>query len=119
VRLNGVVGRRLSLTMRVAYRSFCHPAEKVVIARRKAELDAIVRQDDVDLAEQDCEAASKWELIAQIAVQWLPPVRMQHPYPQRRFIVKHPRWEPSALAAALEFVWGRGGPASPLLSAPR
>jgi hypothetical protein len=72
VHLNGVMGRRLSLTVRVAYRFFCHPAEKVVVARRQAELDAVVRQDDVDLAEHNCQAASKWELIAQIAVQWLP-----------------------------------------------
>ena len=40
-----------------------------------------------------------WERMAKVAAQWLPPARITHPYPQQRFIVKHPRWEPSALAA--------------------
>jgi hypothetical protein len=29
----------------------------------------------------------------------VPPAKIQHPYPQHRFIVQHSRWEPSALAA--------------------
>ena len=40
-----------------------------------------------------------WERMAKVAAQWVPPARITHPYPQQRFIVKHPRWEPSALAA--------------------
>jgi hypothetical protein len=27
---------------------------------------------------------------------WLPPPRILHPWPQQRFAVKHPRWEPYA-----------------------
>ena len=40
-----------------------------------------------------------WERIAKIAARWLPSAKIQHPYPQQPFIAKHPRWEPSALAA--------------------
>jgi hypothetical protein len=40
-----------------------------------------------------------WARMAPIAARWLPPARVQHSYPQQRFIFKHPRWEPSALAA--------------------
>ena len=37
-----------------------------------------------------------WERIAKIATAWLPPPKIQHPWPDQRFAVKHPRWEPSA-----------------------
>ena len=39
-----------------------------------------------------------WARMAPIAARWLPPARVQHSHPQQLFIVKHPRWEPSALA---------------------
>jgi group II intron reverse transcriptase/maturase len=37
-----------------------------------------------------------WERIMKIAAAWLPPARILHPWPDRRFAVKYPRWEPSA-----------------------
>jgi group II intron reverse transcriptase/maturase len=37
-----------------------------------------------------------WERITQIASDWLPTPRILHPWPEVRFAVKHPRWEPSA-----------------------
>lgn len=37
-----------------------------------------------------------WARVANIAAAWLPPPRTLHPWPDRRFAVKHPRWEPSA-----------------------
>ncbi|EQD54001.1 RNA-directed DNA polymerase (Reverse transcriptase) [mine drainage metagenome] len=37
-----------------------------------------------------------WERITKIAAAWLPPPRILHPWPDRRFAVNHPRWEPSA-----------------------
>jgi RNA-directed DNA polymerase len=37
-----------------------------------------------------------WDRITKIAAAWLPPPRPLHPWPDRRFAVKHPRWEPSA-----------------------
>ena len=40
-----------------------------------------------------------WTRMAPIAARWLPPARVQHPHPQHRFIAKHRRWEPNALAA--------------------
>ncbi len=50
-----------------------------------------------------------WTRMAPIAARWLPPARVQHPYPQQRFIVKHPRWEPSALAAHARICPGGAG----------
>ena len=40
--------------------------------------------------------AMTWERITKIADAWLPPPRILHPWPDRRFAVNHPRWEPNA-----------------------
>jgi len=37
-----------------------------------------------------------WERIKRLADAWLPPPRILHPWPERRFAVRHPRWEPYA-----------------------
>jgi RNA-directed DNA polymerase len=37
-----------------------------------------------------------WERMTQIADEWLPQPRVLHPWPDQRFAVKHPRWEPNA-----------------------
>src|SRR5687767_5164650 len=39
---------------------------------------------------------STWERIATIANDWLPRPHILHPWPQQRFAVRHPRWEPDA-----------------------
>ena len=37
-----------------------------------------------------------WERMTRIADAWLPHPRILHPWPEQRFAVKHPRWEPNA-----------------------
>jgi group II intron reverse transcriptase/maturase len=37
-----------------------------------------------------------WERMHRLAAEWLPQPRILHPYPERRFAVRHPRWEPCA-----------------------
>ena len=37
-----------------------------------------------------------WDRINKLADQWLPRPRIPHPWPNQRFAVKHPRWEPDA-----------------------
>jgi RNA-directed DNA polymerase len=37
-----------------------------------------------------------WQRITKLANDFLPKVRTLHPWPEQRFAVKHPRWEPSA-----------------------
>src|SRR6478672_8257548 len=37
-----------------------------------------------------------WERFTQLANDWRPKPRILHPWPERRFAVKHPRWEPYA-----------------------
>ena len=37
-----------------------------------------------------------WERITKLAANWLPPPRILHSWPDRRFAVRHPSLEPSA-----------------------
>ena len=37
-----------------------------------------------------------WERMKRLADDWLPKPRILHPWPEQRFAVKHPRWEPYA-----------------------
>jgi RNA-directed DNA polymerase len=37
-----------------------------------------------------------WTRITKLADAWLPKPRILHPWPDKRFAAKHPRWEPSA-----------------------
>jgi len=39
---------------------------------------------------------TSWETMSQLAERWLPTPQLLHPWPDSRFFVKHPRWEPSA-----------------------
>ena len=34
-----------------------------------------------------------WERIKRLADDWLPQLRILHPWPESRFAVRHPRWE--------------------------
>jgi hypothetical protein len=61
------------------------------------------------LSRRSQKAAVSWVRMSQIAARWLPPARISHPWPQRRFLVKHPRWEPSALAAHARICPGGAG----------
>ena len=37
-----------------------------------------------------------WERFTRLANDWLPKPRILHPWPERRFAVRYPRWEPYA-----------------------
>jgi RNA-directed DNA polymerase len=40
--------------------------------------------------------AVTWERMTVLTNRWLPRPRITHPWPEKRFAVKHPRWEPGA-----------------------
>jgi RNA-directed DNA polymerase len=44
-------------------------------------------------SQRDC---TRWAAMARLAKRWLPSPRLLHPWPDDRFLVHHPRWEPSA-----------------------
>jgi len=47
-----------------------------------------------------------WKRADALANIWLPKPRILHPWPQQRFAVKHPRWEPDALIGPVRFCAG-------------
>jgi RNA-directed DNA polymerase len=47
-----------------------------------------------------------WEQMNGIANRWLPRPRILHPWPNARFAVKHPRWEPYALVGHVRICAG-------------
>jgi hypothetical protein len=47
-----------------------------------------------------------WDRINGLADQWLPKPRILHPWPNQRFAVKHPRWEPHAGMPHVRFCAG-------------
>jgi len=49
------------------------------------------------LRQRSQRAAVTWRLMAKLEAQWLPRPRILHPWPNQRFAVRHPRWEPYAL----------------------
>src|SRR3712207_1823684 len=55
-----------------------------------------------------------WRRMTLIAARWIPSARIRHPWPQARFLVQHPRWEPSALAAHARICPGARGNPRPL-----
>ena len=49
---------------------------------------------------------SSWAAINRLADRWLPVPRILHPWPNQRFAVKHPRWEPDAGMLHVRFCAG-------------
>jgi len=47
-----------------------------------------------------------WERITRLANDWLPQAKILHPWPQQRFAVRHPRWEPYAGNPPVRFCAG-------------
>jgi len=50
-----------------------------------------------------------WRQIGKLADDWLPKPRILHPWPNQRFAVKHPRWEPYAGKPHVRFCAGGAG----------
>jgi RNA-directed DNA polymerase len=49
---------------------------------------------------------TSWTRLLRIAGEWLPHPRILHPWPDARFAVNHPRWEPYALIGHVRFCAG-------------
>ena len=75
--------------------------------------DALVafRRQVIDLWRRTLKRRSQrnrttWTRIDALADQWLPKPRILHPWPNQRFAVKHPRWEPYAGKPLVRFCAG-------------
>jgi hypothetical protein len=49
-----------------------------------------------------------WQQMHSLAADWIPQPRILHPYPDKRFAVTHPRWEPCAGIPPAR-IWAGGG----------
>jgi group II intron reverse transcriptase/maturase len=49
---------------------------------------------------------TSWADIFRLAARWLPKARILHPWPNQRYAVNHPRWEPDALIGHVRFCAG-------------
>ena len=47
-----------------------------------------------------------WPRATQVADDWLPKPLIRHPWPNQRFTVRHPRWEPDAGKPHVRFCAG-------------
>ena len=47
-----------------------------------------------------------WSRIERLSTEFIPMPRILHPWPDQRFLVKHPRWEPSARIGPARFYAG-------------
>ena len=47
-----------------------------------------------------------WVKLQRLVTDFLPKPRIQHPWPEERFLVKHPRWKPSARIGPARFCPG-------------
>ena len=47
-----------------------------------------------------------WVHLVKLSADYLPALRIQHPWPEKRFAVKHPRWEPYARKTHVRFCAG-------------
>jgi RNA-directed DNA polymerase len=58
--------------------------------------DEIVKRWRRTLSRRSQKGALTWARITKLADDWLPQPRVLHTWPNQRFAVKHPRWEPYA-----------------------
>ena len=58
------------------------------------------------LKQRSQRSAITWHLMAKLEAQYLPKPRILHPWPNQRFAVKHPRWEPYALIGLVRICAG-------------
>ncbi len=58
--------------------------------------DCVVRLWRRSLRRRGQRDKTTWERIKRLAEDFLPKPRILHPWPEQRFAVKHPRWEPYA-----------------------
>jgi group II intron reverse transcriptase/maturase len=54
-------------------------------------------------------ATVSWARMTRLAARWLPIPHICHPYPNQRFHVTHPRWEPDAVVPHVRFCAGGAG----------
>jgi hypothetical protein len=81
-------------------------------ARQRPRTESILLLCEAHLVAHAAAARPEGSLLmatnARLAADWLPQPRILHPYPDKRFAVVHPRWEPCAGIPPAR-IWAGGG----------
>lgn len=86
-------GRWLTQVLRGYYAYHAVPTNLRSLAQFRFQVAVIWRRV---LSRRSQKSRVNWKRMTQIADDWLPRPRILHPWPDKRFAVKHPRWEPNA-----------------------
>jgi hypothetical protein len=83
-----VQGKWLGSVVRGWLNYFAVPTNSDVICRFRSE---VIRHWRRHLCQRSQRHRLNWKRMTRLADRWLPPARIQHPYPDDRFHAKHPR----------------------------
>jgi RNA-directed DNA polymerase len=86
-------GHWLRSVVRGYYRYHAVPGNMSLMARFRYRLARLWRHA---LRRRGGKRKPSWQQLTPLLARWLPEPTVQHPYPNVRFAVKHPRWEPYA-----------------------
>jgi group II intron reverse transcriptase/maturase len=86
-------GKWLNQVLRGYYAYHAVPTNHRSLAQLRFQVAATWRRL---LSRRSQKSRVNWDRMTQIADEWLPQPRILHPWPDQRFAVKHPRWEPNA-----------------------
>lgn len=86
-------GKWLNQVVRGYYAYHAVPTNLRALAQFRFRVAAVWRRT---LCRRSQKSNVTWDRMTQIANDWLPRPRIMYPWPEQRFAVKHPRWEPNA-----------------------
>jgi RNA-directed DNA polymerase len=86
-------GRWLGQVLRGYFAYHAVPTNDACLQRFKIHVTRFWRRTLVRRGQKD---VTSWARISKLAKEYLPAVVDFHPWPQDRFVVNHPRWEPGA-----------------------
>lgn len=81
-------GRWLGSVVRGYFAYFAVPTNSQVMVRFRSE---VIRHWRRHLCQRSQRHRLNWRRMTRLADRWLPPARVQHPWPEDRFHAKHPR----------------------------
>jgi group II intron reverse transcriptase/maturase len=96
-------GRWLRSVVTGYYRYHAVPGNLTMLSRFRCRLARLWRQA---LLRRGGKRKLSWERFLPLLTRWVPLPTIQHPYPNIRFAVKHPRWEPYAGKPLVRFCPG-------------
>jgi RNA-directed DNA polymerase len=98
-----VQGKWLGQVVRGYFNYFAVPTNRHALSAFRYYVTNLWRRS---LKRRSQKAQTTWDRITRLTNDWLPKPRILHPWPNVRFAVTHPRWEPYALIGHVRFCAG-------------